>query len=150
MVIWTLRDFDIKSSFAFNQTVMSTLLLPPSSLLYRLEYNLFLYWFGYNLLYINISSFWRRDFMCFTKLRLSSLLDGRLARKNYLQISVFLNPIVIEQEKVPHALWKTTGEATSKVVRRRLTGRGQAWLLGCQYQLLPGLFVWLRPVFSIW
>ena len=29
-------------------------------------------------------------------------------------------------EGVPHALWKATGGATSKVVRRRLTGRGQA------------------------
>ena len=29
-------------------------------------------------------------------------------------------------ERVPHALWKAIGGATSKVVRRRLAGRGQA------------------------
>ena len=40
-------------------------------------------------------------------------------------------------EGVPHALWKATGGATSKVVRRRLTGRGQAWRSGRQHQLLP-------------
>ena len=42
-------------------------------------------------------------------------------------------------EGVPHALWKATGGATSEVVRRRLAGRGQAWLSGRQHQLLPGL-----------
>ena len=31
---------------------------------------------------------------------------------------------------------KATGGATSKVVRSRLAGRSQAWLLGCQHQLL--------------
>ena len=40
---------------------------------------------------------------------------------------------------VSHALWKATGGATSEVVRRRLAGRGQAWLSGRQHQLLPGL-----------
>ena len=61
-------------------------------------------------------------------------------------------------EGVPHALWKATGGATSEVVRRRLAGRGQAWLSGRQHQLLLGLPcvakarlpVWLRPVFPVW
>ena len=61
-------------------------------------------------------------------------------------------------EGVPHALWKATGGATSEVVRRRLAGRGQAWLSGRQHQLLPGLPcvvkarlpVWSRPVFPVW
>ena len=38
---------------------------------------------------------------------------------------------------VSHALWKATRGATSEVVRRRLVGRGHAWLLGRQHQLLP-------------
>ena len=42
--------------------------------------------------------------MCFTELRPSSLLDSRLARKNYLQISVFLDPLVVEREEVLHSL----------------------------------------------
>ena len=53
-------------------------------------------------------------------------------------------------EGVLHALWKATGGATSEVVRRRLAERGQAWLSGRQHQLLPGLPVWLRPVFPVW
>ena len=72
---------DLDSSFAYNQTVASTSLLPPSSLLYRLKYNL---------LYISTSSFWSRSPTRLTEPRLSSLLDGRLARKDYLQISAFL------------------------------------------------------------
>ena len=61
-------------------------------------------------------------------------------------------------EGVSHALWKATGGATSEVVRRRLAGRGQAWLSERQHQLLPGLPyvvkarlpVWSRPVFPVW
>ena len=71
---------NLDSSFAYNQTVANTLLLPPSSLSYRL---------GYNLLYISTSSFWSRSPTRFTEPRPSSLLDGRLTRKDYLQISAF-------------------------------------------------------------
>ena len=53
-------------------------------------------------------------------------------------------------KEVPHALWKTIEGATSKVVRRRLARRSQAWLSGRQHQLLPGLLVWSRPVFPVW
>ena len=64
--------------------------------------------------------------MRLTKPRSSSSLDGRLARKDYLQISAFLDLVVVEREEVPHALQKkATGGATSEVVRSRLAGRGQ-------------------------
>ena len=121
MITWRSRDPDIDSSFASNRTVTSTLLLPPSSLSYRL---------GYNLSYISSSFFWSRSSTCLTELRPSSLLDGRLAKKDYLQISAFLDPVMVEREGVPHVLWKATGGATSEVVIRRLAGRGQAWLSG--------------------
>ena len=101
--------FQLPTSLA---TVTSTLLSPP---LYRL---------GYNLPYISTSSFWSRSPTRFTEPRPSSLLDGRLARKDYLQISAFMDLVVVEREGVPHALQKkATGGATSKVVRRRLAGR---------------------------
>ena len=132
MVTWRSRDPDIDSSFASNRTVTSTLSLPPSSLLYRL---------GYNLPYISTSSFWSRSSTCLTEPRPSSLLDGRLARKDYLQISAFLDPVIVEREGVLHALWKSIGGATSEVVRRRLAGRGQAWLSGRQHQLLSLSYV---------
>ena len=35
--------------------------------------------------------------MCLTEPRPSSLLNGRLARKDYLQISAFLDPVVVER-----------------------------------------------------
>ena len=60
-------------------------------------------------------------------------------RKDYLQISVFLDPVVMKQEGVPHALLKVIGGVMSKVVRRQLTKRGQARILRCQYQLLSSI-----------
>ena len=73
----------------FLATVTSTSLLPPSSSLYQLRYDLLLYQFGYNLVYISISFFWKKSPTCLTKPRPSNLLDSRLARKDYLQISAF-------------------------------------------------------------
>ena len=75
---------DLDLFFAFNQTsnqtVTSTLSLPPLFFLYQL---------GYNFLYISTSSFWSKSFICFIEPRPSSLFDSRFARKNYLEISVF-------------------------------------------------------------
>ena len=93
--------FQLPTSLA---TVTSTSSLPPSSLSYRLGYNLLSYRLGYNLPYISTSSFWSRSPTCLTEPRPSSLLDGRLARKDYLQISAFLDLVVVEREGVPHAL----------------------------------------------
>ena len=129
----------LTSSFASNQTITSISLLPPSSPLYRL---------GYKLLNINTNFFWKKSPTCLTELRPSSLFDGPLARKNYLHISAFLDPVVVEEEKVPHALWKATGGATSKVMRRWLARRGQAWLSGRQHQLLLGLRCVMEARFS--
>ena len=75
--------FQLPTSLA---TVTSNSSSPPS---YRLGYDLLSYRFGYNLPYISISSFWKRSPTCLTEPRPSSLLDGRLARKDYLQISAF-------------------------------------------------------------
>ena len=80
--------FQLPTSFV---TVTSTSLLPPLPPSYRLGYDLLLYRFGYNLPYISISSFWKRSSTCLTEPRPSNLLDGRLARKDYLQISAFPN-----------------------------------------------------------
>lgn len=38
---------------------------------------------------INISFFWKKSSMHFTKPKSSSLLDGQLEKKNYLQINAF-------------------------------------------------------------
>ena len=64
--------------------------------------------------------------MCFIKPRLNSLLDGQLTRKNYLQISGFLDLVLVEQEKVPHTLQKATKRATKKVVKKQLVERNLA------------------------
>ena len=52
--------------------------------------------------------------------------SSQLVIKNYLQISAFLDPVVMKQEEISYALQKATGEATSKVVRRQLAKHGQA------------------------
>ena len=79
------------------------------------------YRLGYNLLYINTSSFWSRS-----STRLSEpLLDCWLGRKDYLQISAFPDPVVVEQEGVPHALQESHWRSHGEVVRRRLVRRGQ-------------------------
>ena len=55
------------------------------------------------------------------KLRLSSLFDAQLTKKNYLQISAFLDLMIIEQEEVFHTIQKKTiGKAMSKVIKKRL------------------------------
>ena len=74
---------------------------------------------------------WAKQVVCF---------NLQLMRKDYLQTNAPLNLVVIEQEEYPHALQrKATGRgAMSKVVRRRLAKRSQAWLLGRQHQLLLG------------
>ena len=59
-------------------------------------------------------------------MRLSKpLLDCKLARKDYLQISAFLDLVVVERKGVPHALQKqATRGATTEMMRSRLAGRG--------------------------
>ena len=61
-------------------------------------------------------------------LRVLWKLEYKLSRKDYLQINAFPDLVVVEREEYPHALQRkaTGGGATSKVVRRRLAGRGQA------------------------
>ena len=118
--MWRSRNTNIKSSFASNQTVISTLLSPSSSLLYRLGYNLLLYRLGYNLLYISTSSFWSRSPTHLMK-------PSRIARKDYLQISVFLNPVVVERGGSSRSMeshWRShewSGEKTAGRTRSGLT-----------------------------
>ena len=60
--------------------------------------------------------------MRLTELRPSSLFDGRLARKDYLQISAFPDLVVVEREENPHALQrKATGRAA-------VSGERDGWL----------------------
>ena len=61
-------------------------------------------------------------------LRVLRKLKYKLSRKDYLQINVLPNLVVVEREEYPHALQRkaTGGGATGKVVKRRLAGRGQA------------------------
>ena len=61
--------------------------------------------------------------MHLTKLRSRSLLNSQLIKKNYLQNSVFLDLMVIKQEKVSYTLQKATEKATSKVVKSWLIRR---------------------------
>ena len=91
-------NIDLDSSFAFNQTfnIFHPKILRISSSVsdfpchrYKQLVVATLYQLGHNLLYINTSSFWKKSLICFTQPRSSSLLDSRLARKNYLQISAF-------------------------------------------------------------
>ena len=42
--------------------------------------------------------------MCFIELKPSSWLNGPLAKKNYLQISAYLDLVVVKQEEIPHTL----------------------------------------------
>ena len=114
------RDTDIKSSFAFNQTVTSTSLSPPSSLSYQLGYNLLSYRLEYNLLYISTSSFWSRCSMRLTE-------PSRLTRKDYLQISAFLNLVVVQRKGSLRSIkshWRShkwSGEKTAGWTRPGLT-----------------------------
>ena len=56
--------------------------------------------------------------MRFIKLRPSSLLDSQLVRKNYIQISIFSDPIIVKGEKVFCILKKKAIKgAISKVMR---------------------------------
>ena len=89
---------------------------------------------------INTSFFWSRSLTRRMWAKQAVRFDPWLTRKDYLQTNAFPNLVVVEREEYPHALQRkaTGGGATSKVVRRRLAGRGQAWLLGRQHQLLPG------------
>ena len=91
---------------------------------------------------ISTSSFWERSSTHCMWAEQAIHFDFRLTREDYLQTNTFPNLVMVEQEKCPHALQrKATGVgATRKVVRRRLAGRGQAFLLGRQHQLLPGSF----------
>ena len=51
---------------------------------------------------------------------------SRLARKDYLQISVFLNLIIVKQEEVTYVLQKKAIRgAINKVMRSWLAGRSQ-------------------------
>ena len=133
--MWRLRDFDIKSSFVSNQTVTSTLSSLFSFLLYQLGYNLLSYRLGYNLLYISTSSFWSRSLMHLTKPRPSSLLDGWLVKKDYLQISAFLDLVVMEQGSSSRSMkshWRShewSGEKTASRTQLGLTLRRQHQLL---------------------
>ena len=127
MVRWRSRDSDIKSFFALNQTITSISLSPPSSLSYQLGYNLLSYRLGYNLPYISTNFFWSKSLTCLTKPRPSSLLDGRLARKDYLQISAFLDPVVVERGGSSRSMeshWRShewSGEKTAGRTRSGLT-----------------------------
>ena len=89
---------------------------------------------------ISISFFWSRSLIRCMWAKQAVCFDPRLMREDYLQTTAFPNLVVVEREECPYALQrKATGErATSKVVRKRLAGENQAWLLECQYQLLPG------------
>ena len=89
---------------------------------------------------ISTSFFWSRSPTYCIWAKQAVCFDPRLTREDYLQTNAFPNLVVVEREECPHALQRkaTGGGATSKVVRRRLAGRGQAWLLGRQHQLLPG------------
>ena len=130
---------NLDSSFASNRTVTSTSSLPPSSLLYRLRYNLS---------YISTSSFGKRSPTCLTEPRPSSLLDGRLARKDYLQISAF-----------PVRWWWSERRSTkeSHWGSHEWSGERDGWLDAARpdswdvnisfYQASP---VWWRPAFPVW
>ena len=122
----------------------------PQPHLYRPRYKLFFFilpYCCYNLIslvlarpLINISFFWSRSPIHCIWAKQAICFDPWLTRKDYLQTNAFPNLVVVEQEECPHALQRkaTGGGAMSKVVRRRLAGRGQAWPLGRQHQLLPG------------
>ena len=86
-------NINLNSSFSFNQTsnqtIISTLLFSSSSLLHQLGYHLLSYLLKYNLLYISTRSSQKKSPTCLIEPKLSSWLNGWLAKKNYLQISAF-------------------------------------------------------------
>lgn len=88
-------------------TVTSTLLLLFLSLLYQLSYT-----------FVNTNSFWKKSFICHTELKLSSLFDSWLARKNHLQINAFSNLMLVEQKKSSYTLQKKISEqAINKIIK---------------------------------
>ena len=100
-----MSHFQLLTSFA---TVTINLSLPSS---YRIKYNF---------PYINTSSFWSRSLIRLLK----PLLDCWLVKKNYLQISAFLDLVVVKRKKVPHILQKKAiGKVTSKMMKSWLAGR---------------------------
>ena len=88
---------------------------------------------------ISTSFFWSRSPTCCMWVKQAVCFEFWLIRKNYLQINVFSNLVVVERKEYPHILQRKAigGGATSKVVRRQLAERGQAWLLGGHHELLP-------------
>ena len=55
------------------------------------------------------------------------MVNGRLAKKDYLQISTFPNLVIVEQKRVFHDLQKkATKKATKKVVKSWPAGHNQA------------------------
>ena len=111
------RDPDIEPSFASNRTpnrYESTLSLPPSSLSYRLGYNLLSYQLGHNLPYISTSSFWKRSPTCLTEPRPSSLLDAGSREKTTYRSAPFPSGGGGARDALQR---KATGGATSEVVR---------------------------------
>ena len=89
---------------------------------------------------ISTSSFRNRSFTRRMWAKQAVCFDPWLTRKDYLQTNAFPNLVMVEQEEYSHALQRkaTGGGVTSKLVKRRLAGRGQAWILGRQHQFLPG------------
>ena len=89
---------------------------------------------------ISTSSFWSRSSTRHMWAKQEVRFDPRLMREDYLQTNAFSNLVVVKREEYPHALQRKATEkgVMSKVVKRQLAGRGQAWLLGRQHQLLPG------------
>ena len=54
--------------------------------------------------------------MYFTEPKPSNLFDDQLPRKDYLQISAFLDLMVMDQKVISHALQKTIVRAINKGV----------------------------------
>ena len=149
-MIKKLVDYGLHMTYQLHFFILKSYISQPH--LYRLRYELFfsiLFYYCYNLISlvptwppISTSFFWSRSSTWRIWVEQAVYFNPRLMRKNYLQTNAFLNLVMVEQEEYPHTLQrKVTGKrATNKVVRRRLPGCDQVWLLECQHQFLPSRF----------
>ena len=52
----------------------------------------------------------------------SNLFDYQFTRKDYLQINIFPDPVVVEQEGDSHALQKKATEGVTSEIAREMAG----------------------------
>ena len=128
-------DYGLQVTYQLHLFVLKSYIPQPYLPCQRYELFFVLPYHCYNLIAlvstrpsISTSSCWSRCPTRHMQAKQAIRFDPWLTKKDYLQTNAFANLVVVEQEEYLHALQKkaTGGKATSKVVKRRLVGHGQA------------------------